>query len=777
MKIQQVINKKNILAGIVFLLGLSLCIYTVLSAHWIQSVDGDNAPLTYAIYSTVAKCLHNGELPLWNSYIWGGVSDIGGAATQASYPVNWLLCWLFYDNSTEVLSYAIIPANLAVHISIYFVGLYLLLRKLKTKSIDAVVICVLSVMAFSFAKFYTWIVYFDGFTWFPLIVLATLYMFENKKTGTVCLCLLFVLEALLSVSQMLVIIVAFLAVLLTLHMINNKEWWHLLLKMGMTGIVAIFICFPVIVQQLVYISESNRYVPEVGWIETAQTVPISSFYSLRCTFDDLRAVFNVIPTINWISIGGIFLLLLIVGLFAKAENQIVFRWSIVGLVYTFFYALGIVFPEIVYYIPLLNVLREPFMYACLFNFFASLVAANGIRSIRMCANESKTINHYVNNNRILSIILVIYILYNLMPHNVLTWKSFCYVLMLLVLIVALNYCVLKKYNGVLIYLMLLGSVAANVCYFYNKMDLSGILNEQEAIKQIEVVNTHNKQEMEKLNNYGEYACITSWGAQCLPLNQQSLFSLRDVQGYYNPVSKKAVFLQNGVELDKRSQLQDIDYFLINDSNDSQFLDWFNARYDAFEKTDYKLNLYREYGIKDKDSVSVYQVNNNLGAGWCIGTWDSQEDMTEEQIREWINNPENDLSKVALLDLKLLSEEAIKKLADIDNEYIKTKVKLLERNNNSLKFVVNSDSDVIFACASLYASGWRVYVNGKRSELLQVDYTNIGTLLPEGQSEVQFVYYPDSLMWGYGFQAVAIVLITIYIVLKPNNWRRKNGKSA
>ena len=68
----------------------------VLKVNWIFSLDGDTAPQTYALYSLVGQTLHEGEIPLWNPNIWGGISNIGSPITEAFYPINWILCYIFY---------------------------------------------------------------------------------------------------------------------------------------------------------------------------------------------------------------------------------------------------------------------------------------------------------------------------------------------------------------------------------------------------------------------------------------------------------------------------------------------------------------------------------------------------------------------------------------------------------------------------------------------------------------------------------------------------------
>lgn len=762
-------NKNKIFHYIIFISSLGLCIFIILNSRWIQSLDGDNAPLTYALYSNVAKCLYNGELPLWNPYVWGGFSNYGTMGTQAFYPINWILCLLFYDSNAQLLSYAIIPANLVIHIIIYFSGLFCLLKKINTHSIDASVVCMLSVMTFSISKFFTWIVYFDGFCWLPWFVVATLCLFENKKRGFVGLFFLFVMEALISVSQMLILIVFFLAILLIINVVYDRTQWKLIIKMMFSGILAVMVCFPIILQTLVVINDTYRYVPEIGWTNTSQAVPIGEFYSLRCTLEDIRAFFDFVPKDSWMSLGGIFLILVIFGLFTKREKKAIHTWYIFGFIFALLYCVGIFVPELVYYVPLLNSLREPFMYGCFLNFFASLTAANGLRNIRLCVEKTSKLSNSILCDKVLVLITALICIYNALPHNIEEKNNYLYFVLLFAFIIGVFCHQVIKHSYVCVYILLFGVLIVNFSLYYNKMDARGIFTEKLAISNIEEVNNNNIKEMKSLENYSDNMGVTVWGMQSLPMNQHGLFGLRDAYGYFNPISKNAVFLQDQISLDKRCQLQHIDYFLLNSQNDSLFIDWFENSFSKFEKSNRQMELFTTYSAKNTETVCAYYVTNSLGYAWCVNAWCEQSGMDENQVANWINNPENDLSKMTLIDTQNSSKELKARLENIDNQASNISVTVIERNNNSIKFKVNSDKETIMVSSLLYASGWNVYVNDEKSELLKVDYTNMGAIVPKGESVVEFKYRPKALLLGIPIQIGAIATMIIYVLrLKKNN---------
>ena len=166
-------NNRKILFDIsVLIVAIFIVAVMVLKVNWIFSLDGDTAPQTYALYSLVGQTLHEGEIPLWNPNIWGGISNIGSPITEAFYPINmWhILCYIFYNVDSGIVSYSIIIYNLIFHITIYFYGLYFLLKRIGVRPIWAAILPLLSICCFSFTDYFSWIVYFDGFCWFPFLV-------------------------------------------------------------------------------------------------------------------------------------------------------------------------------------------------------------------------------------------------------------------------------------------------------------------------------------------------------------------------------------------------------------------------------------------------------------------------------------------------------------------------------------------------------------------------------------------------------------------------------
>ena len=102
-------------------------IFCYMKLPWITKIGQDGGDGHYAVWAMNAKMLHDGELPLWNPYGWGGYCGVGHIH-EVFYPILVLLEFIFWDSSKGYLSYMILPVYTLIHVLIFAVGLYMLLR-------------------------------------------------------------------------------------------------------------------------------------------------------------------------------------------------------------------------------------------------------------------------------------------------------------------------------------------------------------------------------------------------------------------------------------------------------------------------------------------------------------------------------------------------------------------------------------------------------------------------------------------------------------------------
>ena len=68
---------------------------------------------------------------------------------------------------------------------------------------------------------------------------------------------------------------------------------------------------------------------------------------------------------------------------------------------------------------------------------------------------------------------------------------------------------------------------------------------------------------------------------------------------------------------------------------------------------------------------------------------------------------------------------------------------------------NNETNERFATLPIpYEKGWTVYINGKKSEVLQANYAFMGLSLKEGINTIELVYYPP-----YFFLSLFITIVS------------------
>lgn len=704
---------------------------------------------------------------------------MGSPVSQAFYPVNWLLNMIFYDTDTQILSYAILPANRIIHLSIYFCGIYFLQKYLKLSSASAFFVSVLSTFCFVLISFISWVTFFDGCCWFPFLILANVKMFKSQGKKSLryvgVLGMLWAFVALLSLSHALVMEVFFCLILLVVYMCREEHHkrWILPLKFAGAGIIGIFLSMPAFLAIIVFLKNCARYLPDVGWVYKTDSIPFENFALKHVmTIEDVRKLLEVVPTWSWLSMSGLALFLIIPGVVSKKKLCVsLFLCSVIGVVFTFFYSVGLIVPDVVYYIPFLNNNRENFMYMPFFGFFMTILAAEGISCLEKMLEKKLSFEEQIKYPKIILWVLGGILVYNLLPHhNGGTVKNIYITLLMIIIVSVIRYS--KKRTGRLKAVIICEFAVCLVWNFglvYTAFD-SWSHTEVDAIQKISMVNETTKKMMAEINNSGkEDFKVMVAGGSCYPENSGALLGFFDAIGYYNPIPKMAAVIHENLSFEQRSRLQNIKYFLATENNGEEFFPWFDAAYPGLKKREGEFYAYASYDAEEPTRVYVYDSQVTLGDAWLVNNYELY--FNDEEAVGKISSDENDLAKTAFINGVGLSKRNEKLLENMTGGDVEGSAACVERGLNYVKFEVNVQNTAVLVTADTYYPGWKVVVNGKKSDILQVDYCNRGALIPGGRSEVEFIYCPFSLRIGYVFQAAGVILF-LFCILLPDRFINK-----
>lgn len=90
------------------------------------------------------------------------------------------------------------------------------------------------------------------------------------------------------------------------------------------------------------------------------------------------------------------------------------------------------------------------------------------------------------------------------------------------------------------------------------------------------------------------------------------------------------------------------------------------------------------------------------------------------------------------------------------------VQVTEQSPNSLTLRVQSRAPALILLSEIYYPGWSVWIDSEESDILRIDHTLRGVIVPEGLHTVHFIYRPRSLYLGIVLSVLAMALMATYI---------------
>jgi uncharacterized membrane protein YfhO len=80
--------------------------------------------------------------------------------------------------------------------------------------------------------------------------------------------------------------------------------------------------------------------------------------------------------------------------------------------------------------------------------------------------------------------------------------------------------------------------------------------------------------------------------------------------------------------------------------------------------------------------------------------------------------------------------------------------------------LNTDAGGMVVITDYYDPEWRVFVNGKKSEVIKTNYLFMGVPIPEaGEYHIEFRYVPQSLYLFFAVSAVGFALFAVMIIFR------------
>ena len=168
-----------------------------------------------------------------------------------------------------------------------------------------------------------------------------------------------------------------------------------------------------------------------------------------------------------------------------------------------------------------------------------------------------------------------------------------------------------------------------------------------------------------------------------------------------------------------------------------------------------LNVKYLIQISEDNPLGVTRNPNNLGNAWFI----EETKIVDSADEELLN-----LNQVELKSICITQDQSLKGLNyKLDN---RNSIELVKRKANELVYK-SSTTSAQFAVFSeaFYKKGWQAYIDNKPVSHYKVNYLLRGLLIPEGDHEIVFKFYPEIVKSGVYISIVSyLILFMIFIKL-------------
>jgi uncharacterized membrane protein YfhO len=167
---------------------------------------------------------------------------------------------------------------------------------------------------------------------------------------------------------------------------------------------------------------------------------------------------------------------------------------------------------------------------------------------------------------------------------------------------------------------------------------------------------------------------------------------------------------------------------------------------------YKNNI-NTYPKVFEDKFSIFENPDSYNEFYLVNNAVSYSDQND--ILKDIENKKYDLSKSVLL------ENTSVRYSD-SNGLSSSKVEVIKRRDNYTETKVISDGGYLVS-TNTYYPGWKVYIDGKRADILKANYTFMATRVPKGEHTVTFKYIPESFLIGLSISSLTLISAFIWFI--------------
>jgi hypothetical protein len=170
-------------------------------------------------------------------------------------------------------------------------------------------------------------------------------------------------------------------------------------------------------------------------------------------------------------------------------------------------------------------------------------------------------------------------------------------------------------------------------------------------------------------------------------------------------------------------------------------------------------------IESGDMVAI-ENRKRFGAAWVVDSYDVVDRLSsnKEEI-DGTMDPQSFMNKTEAADLDLRRTAVVDRVPRLangtalvfsgDESKVPATVTWNSYGPNGFEMVVNSNRDALLVVSELWYPGWRATINGAETEIVRADWLLRAVAIPAGRSTVRFNYRPQSLLLGAIFTCLGL----------------------
>lgn len=707
----------------------------------------DNEFFIGTVLSSMSMAFSGGEWPLRMTTALGGLPIYNLTQLSPFYPFYFAWLPLFATPLDAAISMHWITL---LHILLFAVNMFILLRVMSTSRVAAVTGASLVAFGSNSFSYAVWVQIVAPYAWLPLYLAGLIGVLENRPSRKYPLIAVvgMVFLTLASPSQPLIH-----AVLLTCVLALFRWWYNhtnqllhasriSLFKLFGIAIIAFLISAPAVLPATLEFKDMIRWLGPYGAVKGFERIPFEAFLIDQLTLDELGGVFVNAPhkAVGSQFAGPIVVALAIFALFSRTRSWIAIAMATVA-VYALASAAGsnLGLAHVNYVLPLVNKIREPSRFLFLFQLGTGILAALGIDELRRIISVAQPASAWRRPVIFVMVIALVSLAaaFALRSRDALLAPALVASGLLLAVMSITVFVARTRWRMRGEAIALCWSVAAlvvlsiNVTWMPRPIAASHYLNNDGVALDMAI------QRVSDLDPRREFRLIFEGNIDKQMASMLASYQgVRTLNSYFNPAPLRQFqeLYHHGPRTDSYLRILGARYLICRECAGAEYR-----------------------GFKFRESIHGYDLHEAIDALPYVrvaqrvdGRFDSLADFVGKAAS-------HDLSQ-GLLFIETKSTVALDKTGPATGDCI---VHEDIRKKNRLRYWVSCRSPGLLILNEFHSSPWRVTVNGVTSEALRVNGNQIGVHVARGAQVVELTYRPQSFVLSVALAVIGLALAVLW----------------